>query len=138
MFLKTVNFWGIFTITRKIKIENWFFIRFSTLRIFHESGIKTEGEGFCLSLVVGSTAECGNFEFTFFPYIREEASVDIKDCHFWDGHQTRPNGASKIELSSKVAKFAGNIKKKTKIFPEWNFYFLQIIKDAHCSDRSFW
>ena len=27
------------------KSENWFFIRFSTLRIFHESGIKTEGGG---------------------------------------------------------------------------------------------
>ena len=34
-----------FTITRKIKIGELFFIHFSTLRIFHESGIKTEGGG---------------------------------------------------------------------------------------------
>ena len=36
------------------KKKNWkgcIFIRFSTLRIFHESGIKTKGGRVCLSLV---------------------------------------------------------------------------------------
>ena len=34
-----------FSISFNDSSENWFFIRFSTLRIFHENGIKTEGEG---------------------------------------------------------------------------------------------
>ena len=34
-----------FTITRKIKSDNYFFIRFSALRIFHRNGIKTEMRG---------------------------------------------------------------------------------------------
>ena len=41
------NFQWIFTISRekivKKKLKNWFFIRFSTLRIFHVNGSKTQG-----------------------------------------------------------------------------------------------
>ena len=42
-----------FTTTRKIKSENWFYIRFSTLRIFPKNEIKTDGGGggVCRSLV---------------------------------------------------------------------------------------
>jgi len=41
------NFRWIFIITWKIWSENWYFIRFNTLRIFHENRSKTEegGEG---------------------------------------------------------------------------------------------
>ena len=47
IFRVMVIFWSyfrwIFTITRKIKIWKWFFIRFSTLRIIHKNRIKSEG-----------------------------------------------------------------------------------------------
>ena len=43
--LKIVNFQWIFTLTRKKKKQNCFFIRFSILRTFHESRIKAEGGG---------------------------------------------------------------------------------------------
>ena len=35
--------------SKKWKSENWYFFWVSTLRNFHESGIKTEGGGICIA-----------------------------------------------------------------------------------------
>ena len=64
------------TISQKIKSENWFFIQFSTSRIFHENGSKTDGEGGDRAGVLLGTGQ--KFETIFQSPVRIQVYTGIK------------------------------------------------------------
>ena len=61
-------------ITRKIKSENWFIIRFNTLRILHESESKTEGEDWSAYPYLGQYQPLWP---TFQPFWPQEQGIEI-------------------------------------------------------------